>query len=151
MTVPDIEDLIMHRAPMRLLDRAISIDPQHAVAELTVREDIPFVLPGRGMPAYAGLELMAQTIGMIDGFKCWSEGLPPKIGFLLGCRRYTVACDAFAVGSRLIVSVEMVFNGGEMFSFECRIADPEGRELASAMLNVFAPRDPQAFLRDGAP
>jgi predicted hotdog family 3-hydroxylacyl-ACP dehydratase len=151
MILPDLDDLIMHRPPMRLLDRAIEIDTQHATAELTVRDDIPFVLPGRGMPAYAGLELMAQTIGMIDGFKCWSEGLPPKIGFLLGCRRYTVACDAFAVGIRLIVSVDMVFNGGEMYSFECRIADSEGKELATATLNVFAPRDPQAFLRDGAP
>jgi predicted hotdog family 3-hydroxylacyl-ACP dehydratase len=151
MTLPDLDELIMHRPPMRLLDRALAIDAQHAVAELTVRDDIPFVLPGRGMPAYAGLELMAQTIGLIDGFKCWSEGLPPKIGFLLGCRRYTVCCDAFAVGSRLIVSVEMVFDGGEMYSFECRIADPEGQELAAAMLNVFAPRDPQAFLEGGVP
>lgn len=151
MTLPDLDQLIMHRPPMRLLDRALAISETEAVAELTVREDIPFVAPGRGLPAYAGLELMAQTIGLIDGFRCYSEGLPPKIGFLLGCRRYTTVCEEFAAGSRLIVTVEMVFNGGEMYSFECRIADPEGQELAAAMLNVFAPRDPLAFLKDGLP
>ncbi len=149
MSVPDLDHLLMHRPPMRLLDRAISISEHEAVAELTVREDIPFIAPGRGLPAYAGLELMAQSIGLIDGFKCYCEGLPPKIGFLLGCRRYTTACDTFAIGSRLIVTVQMVFNGGEMYSFECRIADPEGRELAKASLNVFAPRDPPTFLKDG--
>ena len=149
MTLPDIEQLIMHRLPMRLIDRPLAVSETEAVAELTVREDIPFVPPGGGLPAYAGLELMAQTIGMIDGLRCYNEGLPPKIGFLLGCRRYKVSCDEFAVGTRLIITVQMVFNGGEMYSFECRIADAGGEELATATLNVYAPRDPQAFLRTG--
>ena len=150
MSVPQLDDLIVHRPPMRLLDRAISIDENQAVAELTVSTDIPFVTLGRGLPAYAGLELMAQTIALIDGFKCHRDGLVPKIGFLLGCRRYTVDCEEFAIGSRLITTVQMVFGGGDMYSFDCRIDDPDGRNLATATLNVYAPQNPQAFLKDGS-
>jgi hypothetical protein len=36
-----------------------------------------------------------------------------------------------------------------MYSFESKITDSEGAELATANLNVFAPRDPSAFLKDG--
>lgn len=149
MNLPELDDLIVHRPPMRLLDRMISITEKEAVAELTVREDNPFVAPGRGLPAYAGLELMAQAIGTIDGMRCHRDGLPPKIGFLLGCRRYTVDRDEFTVGTRLVITVQMVFCGGDMYSFECRIEDGDGRKLATANLNVYAPRDPQAFLKDG--
>ncbi len=149
MSLPDLDDLIVHRPPMRLLDRAISVSEHEAVAEFTVRRDNPLVSPGRGLPGYAGLELMAQTIALIDGTKCHRDGRPAKIGFLLGCRRYTVDCDEFVVGIRLIITVQMVFCGGDMYSFDCRIDDGDGRKLAAANLNVYAPRDPQAFLKDG--
>ncbi len=144
-----ITELIAHRAPMLLLDRVVSVDDATAVAELTVRRDIPLCITGRGMPAYAGLELMAQTIGLIDGFKCRNHGQAPKIGFLLGCRRYSANCSEFALGSLLSIAARMVFCGGDMYSFECRIDDAGGQTVATANLNVYAPRDPQAFLKDG--
>jgi predicted hotdog family 3-hydroxylacyl-ACP dehydratase len=144
-----LDDLIAHRPPMRLLDRAIAISAEEAVAELTVRQDNPLVVAGRGMPAYVGLELMAQTIALIEGQRCYRDGVPPKIGFLLGCRRYDVSCSEFALGMRLVVSVKMVFCGGDMYSFEARICDAEGQVLATATLNVYAPKNPEAFLKDG--
>ena len=144
-----LDELVAHRPPMRLLDRMIEISAEGAVAETIVRDNNPLFVPGRGLPAYAGLEMMAQAIAAIDGIKRNMDGLPPKIGFLLGCRRYSVRCADFEEGSRLRVAAKMVFSDGEMFSFECSIDGEDGVQIARANMNVYAPTNPQAYLKDG--
>jgi predicted hotdog family 3-hydroxylacyl-ACP dehydratase len=141
-----LDELIAHRRPLQLLDRVISLSETEAVAELAVRSDNLFFLPGLGLPAYVGLEVMAQSIAAIDGMKQRNARNPPKIGFLLGCRRYSVGPKYFAEGTRLTARAKMVFTDGAMFSFECRIDDEDGAELAKANMNVYAPADPKAFL-----
>jgi predicted hotdog family 3-hydroxylacyl-ACP dehydratase len=145
-----LDELVSHRPPMRFLDRMISVSDSEAVAETLVRADNPLFVAGAGLPGYAGLEMMAQAIAAIDGMKRKAGGLPPKIGFLLGCRRYSVLCADFAEGMRLRIVAKMVFTNGEMFNFECRIEDETGKELALASMNVYAPADPAAFLKAGA-
>ncbi|HEY4124850.1 MAG TPA: hypothetical protein VGM36_09565 [Rhizomicrobium sp.] len=145
-----LDELVPHRPPMRFLDRMISVSDSEAVAETIVRADNPLFVAGRGLPGYAGLEMMAQAIAAIDGMKRKVSGLPPKIGFLLGCRRYNVSRSDFGEGMRLRIVANMVFTNGEMFNFECRIEDEAGCELAQASMNVYAPVDPMAFLKAGA-
>lgn len=144
-----LDDLMAHQPPMRLLDRVVSVNENEAVAEMTVRRDNPLFVPGLGLPAYVGLELMAQTIALIDGVRCKRDNVPAKIGFLLGCRRYATDCVEFDLRTRLLISVQMVLSGGDMYSFDARICDAEGQVLATANLNVYAPRNPEAFLKDG--
>jgi predicted hotdog family 3-hydroxylacyl-ACP dehydratase len=144
-----LDELVPHRPPMRFLDRMISVDEVEAVAETVVRPDNPLFVATTGLPGYAGLEMMAQAIAAIDGMKRRTGGLPPKIGFLLGCRRYSVSCSSFAEGMKLHIVAKMVFTNGEMFNFECHIEDEEGAELAQASLNVYAPADPMTFLKAG--
>ena len=134
---------------MRLLDRMIEVSDSAAIAETVVSAVSPLFVPGRGMPAYTGLEMMAQAIAAIDGMKRKMDGLPPKIGFLLGCRRYSVRCADFEEGKRLKIVVKMVFSDGEMFAFECRIDDEDGGALAKANMSVYAPANPLAYLKDG--
>ena len=140
-----IDEFVAHRPPMRLLDRIIAISENEAVAETVVRADNPFFEPGRGIPAYVGLEMMAQAIAAIDGMKRQNSGLPAKIGFLLGCRRYAVRRASFEENTRLTIAAKMVFGDGAMFAFDCRIDDERG-EVATAGMKVYAPNDPQAFL-----
>jgi len=140
-----IDEFIVHRPPMRLLDRIISISENDALAETVVRPDNPFFEPGRGLPAYVGLEMMAQAIAAIDGQKRRASGLPANIGFLLGCRRYLSKRASFAENEKLTVAATMVFGDGAMFAFDCRLDDEQG-EVATANLKVYAPADPQAFL-----
>jgi predicted hotdog family 3-hydroxylacyl-ACP dehydratase len=141
-----IDEFVAHRPPMRLLDRIIAISENEAVAETVVRADNPFFEPGRGIPAYVGLEMMAQAIAAIDGAKRRNKGLPAKIGFLLGCRRYVVRRANFEESMRLTIAAKMVFGDGTMFAFDCRIDDDKG-EVATAGMKVYAPGDPQAFLK----
>lgn len=145
-----LDELVPHRAPMRLLDRMITVSDTDAVAETMVRANNPLFVAGRGLPGYAGIEMMAQAIAAIDGMKCKVSGLQPKIGFLLGCRRYSVSCSDFPEGIRLRILAKMVFTNGEMFNFECRIEDEAGGDIAQASMNVYAPADPMTFLKAGA-
>ena len=125
----------------------IEVSDSAAIAETVVSAVSPLFVPGRGMPAYTGLEMMAQAIAAIDGMKRKMDGLPPKIGFLLGCRRYSVRCADFEEGKRLKIVVKMVFSDGEMFAFECRIDDEDGSPLAKANMSVYAPANPLAYLK----
>jgi predicted hotdog family 3-hydroxylacyl-ACP dehydratase len=140
-----IDEFIVHRLPMRLLDRIIAVGENDAVAETVVHADNPFFEPGRGLPAYVGLEMMAQAIALIDGGKRRNSGLPANIGFLLGCRRYISKRASFAENEKLTVAATMVFGDSAMFAFDCRLNDEQG-EVATANLKVYAPADPQAFL-----
>lgn len=144
-----LESLVAHRTPMLLLDRIVSVSDNHVVAEAAVRADNPFFESGRGIPAYTGLEMMAQAIAAIDGMKNNEDGLTPKVGFLLGCRNYAVTCTDFQEGETLRITADMVFGDNQMFVFDCHIADAEGGELASANLSVYAPADPEKFLMTG--
>jgi predicted hotdog family 3-hydroxylacyl-ACP dehydratase len=146
-----LDELIAHRAPMCLLDRMLHVTDREARAEAVVRADNPLFVPGRGLPAYVGLEMMAQAIAAIDGMKRKIEKLPPKIGFLLGCRRYSASRAEFAEGERLSIAANMVFGDNAMFAFECRIDGEDGSELAKANMSVYAPADPNAFLKGGTP
>src|ERR1700722_6980635 len=141
-----LDELISHRRPMCFLDRIVSVSDRQAVAETLVAADNPLFVCGRGLPAYAGLEMMAQAIAAIDGMKRKLNGLPPKTGFLLGCRRYTVQRPIFEENMRLRIFADMVFDDGAMFAFECRIDDENDVPLAHANMSVFAPADPTAFL-----
>ena len=44
----------------------------------------------------------------------------------------------------------MIFNGGEMYSFECHINDECGCEVAQANMNVYAPDNLRAYLKGDA-
>ena len=143
---PCVDELIVHRPPMRLLHRIVACSESEVVAEACVRADNLFFEPGRGLPAYVGLEMMAQAIAAIDGKKRQNSGQPAKIGFLLGCRNYASRDASFAEGTRLTVSAKMVFDDGAMLAFDCRIDDEQG-EVVTANLKVYAPADPSGFLK----
>ena len=133
-----IEAYVPHRGTMLLLDRLLELDDEHAVAEVTVPSQGLFVRDG-GVPAWVGIEYMAQTIAAWAGGRRRARGETAKIGFLLGSRRYDVRQPAFASGSILRVEIhcEMVGDNG-LGAFACRILS-QGEELATARVTVFEP------------
>lgn len=145
--LPDIEHLVRHRGTMLLIDRLVEASESHAIGEVLVSENSSFYRSGCGVPAYVGLEYMAQTVAAFDGARRVETGEPPAIGFLLGTRRYKAERNYFEAGELLSVRAEMVFSENGMASFDCAIS-VEGEPRASAMLNVYRPED-GAYLLDG--
>jgi len=145
--LPSIEDILPHRGTLLLLDRVIGFDAEGAIAECAPRGDAWYTEPGGDMPAWIGIELMAQTIAAHVGLQKASEGAPPKQGVLLGTRRYTATQPAFAAGQALRIEARLIFRDDSgLGAYECRIT-AKGEELATAALKVFEPDDFQSFLQ----
>lgn len=145
-TYPPIHDLVPHTQGMLLIDRVIKSDGELVVSEITIRPDNIFFQSGRGVPAYVGFEFMAQTISAYDGLKRHANGKKPAIGLLLGCRKYSAARPFFVEGETVTIESQSLLGEEGMASFSCRILDAEGGELANAVINVYRPADPEAFL-----
>ena len=145
--LPSIESLVPHRGTMLWLERLVHAGPEGVEATLTVRPDAWYAEPG-GMPAWLGLELMAQAIAAHVGMRGWLAGKPPKPGVLLGCRVYEVKTAAFAAGAALRVVARVAYRDESGFgAYDCVIRTAEG-ELASGTLKVYEPEDFERFLRE---
>jgi predicted hotdog family 3-hydroxylacyl-ACP dehydratase len=149
MAYPEIHTLVPHADPMVLLDRVVSFEDENLCAEVTIRSDSMFC-GADGVGAWVGIEYMAQAIAAHAGYEQQLHGLPIKIGFLLGSRRYESSCSAFPVGSVLRIFVHRVLlseNG--LGSYECRIEGMDhenGNLLATATVTVFQPANIDGFL-----
>lgn len=146
MNTQSIDACIPHRGAMRLIDRLVEHDADSVVVETRVPFDGLF-LEAAGMPAWVGIEYMAQAIAAWAGVQARARGEAPKLGFLLGTRRYTCARGHFAHG--LVLRIEArreVMGDNGLGVFACRIFD-RGEELATALVSVFEPADAGIFLQ----
>jgi len=121
-TYPEVASLIPHRSSMALLERVVFADEETLHAEVLIGADcIFFDAVGHGVPAWLGIEYMAQAIAAFEGYWSLQRGEPVKVGLLLGSRRYESHCAQFAAGSVLRVEVHRVLqheNG--LGAFDCR-------------------------------
>lgn len=146
--IPPIETLIPHRGTMRLLDRIVGFDSNAAVGECTPCADAWYAegdVPG--MPAWIGLELMAQTIAAHVSLVKRRQGLPPKLGVLLGTRAYRAESAVFAAGQTLRIRVScLISDATGLGAYDCVIEGEQG-VLATAVLKVFEPEDASLLLQ----
>lgn len=131
-----IAELIPHSGNMVFLDRIIDADETSLTAELVVRGD-GLLGNDKTVPAWAGIEYMAQTVAAYAGFIAKQQGEAIKLGFLLGTRRYHSNVAEFNVGSLLTVRVEKIMQNETLGVFDCCI-EGVGVEVRS-LLNVYQP------------
>ncbi|MDG2525334.1 hotdog family protein [Stenotrophomonas sp. HITSZ_GD] len=149
MTVQyDIEQVIPHRGMMRLIDRLLACDEDSVSAEVRVPADALFG-DALGVPAWVGVEYMAQTVAAWAGHRARGRGEAPSIGFLLGTRRYQAATPRFDAGAVLRVEArcELLGDNG-LGMFACRILQGDA-VLATANVSVFEPPNAAAYLESG--
>lgn len=151
-----LDDWIPHRGAMRLLDRVVLVDEERAVAEVDVPVDGLFTRDGQ-VPAWIGIEYMAQTISAWAAGRAkrstgssGAGGGAPKLGLLLGSRRFVAHRDGFPCGTTLRVEArcELIGDNG-LGLFDCRIALGK-EEVAAARVSVFEPDNAIEFLKSGA-
>lgn len=146
MDTSDIGQFVLHSGPMRWLDRIVGYGDDWLEAEGTIRPGSP-IGDDSGVGAWAGIEYMAQAIAAFAGLRARMRGEPVKIGLLVGTRRYESRWSLFSVGSRLRVRVRHDYSADNGLSvFGCRIICDDV-EIATAVLSVFQPANPEAFLR----
>lgn len=139
-----IEQLLPHSGSMILLDAVRDFDGERIRCERRLRPGDAFQNADGSLPAWVGVELMAQTIAAWSGWQARLEQRPVRLGFLLGTRAYRCNVAAFPVTSELLISSERGFHDEDgMGVFACRIEAPG--ILAEARLTVFSPPDAGAF------
>lgn len=140
-----ITDIVPHAGRMCLLDKAIDGDAESLNCEVTIKEDGLFFANG-GVDGWVGIEYMAQAVAAWAGWRARLLGEEPKIGFLLGSRRYECSRPKFVLGDNLQVGVHRQFQADNgIGQFDCRI-DLNGKTVAQATLTVFEPSSANDFL-----
>ncbi len=144
-----VERLVPHRGGMLWIDRVIHCDAEGVAAEAIVQahhlladENDP------GLPAWMGIEYMAQAIAAWAGGRALARSEAIKPGFLLGTRRYECRRAWLAFGLRLRIECRCELMGDNGLGlFACKLLDGD-EEIATANVSVFEPPDPDAFLDD---
>lgn len=142
--------LLPHSGRMVLLDQVLHYDEHSLHATATLRPDCLLLPAGsRSLPAWLGMEIMAQGIGAWAGAHALDRGEPVRLGFLLGTRKLQWPAAEIPVGTVLDVHTALSWqdsSGMGVFdcSLRCRRPAPAsaitpGTLLLSAALNVFSP------------
>lgn len=131
-------DFIPHEKPMVFIDHILEIGDNFAVAELLIHSDLMFC-DSQGLPTWASIELMAQTISAYAGLQGKKNKQTPKIGFLLGTRKLHLPFEYFELGKTLRIKAEQQYLHEGLGQFSCEIQYEN--HTISAMLNVYEPTE----------
>ena len=149
--LPPIEELVPHRGTMLLLDRVVEFDPGRVVAEYSPRQGAWYVDEAGDMPAWFGIELMAQAVAAHVAMKKRLAGLPRKMGALLGTRSYEASVKSFVAGQVVRIGAQEVFrDDAGLAAYDCVIVR-NAETLATSTLKVYEPEDFESFMRGSSP
>ena len=137
--LPPINKLLPHDNPMILVDRALEIGETSIHSQVDIDTHLMFFdQKTQTIPAYVGIEFMAQSVAAWSGFQALTKGEQPPIGFLLGSRRYKAECDYFKQGQTLDIYAHQLMEDNGMAVFKAHI-EYQGQTVAQCQLNVYVP------------
>ncbi|WP_037586277.1 hypothetical protein [Stenoxybacter acetivorans] len=152
-----IAPLLPHSGNMVLLDRILSYDETGLCAAVCLRNGHPLQQADGTIPAWMGMELLAQCIGALEGCFAQEHGQAIRLGFLLGTRRLNLLTQNLPLNRPLIADVHLSIRDQNGFAvFDCRLYEseyplPPQQEppnlLIQAALNVFSPPNLDTYLQ----
>jgi predicted hotdog family 3-hydroxylacyl-ACP dehydratase len=142
-----LSELLPHAGEMLLVDELVSCTIDDVHVRVRIRPDTLFSNADGSLPAWVGIELMAQCVASYAGYHSRVNDRPVEMGFLLGTRRFECNVESFPAGSELdIFGHRSLQDDTGMGMFECRISAPGIQ--AEARLNVFRPLDASRYLQE---
>lgn len=147
-TFPPIEELLAHRDNMLLLKEVVAFSETSVTCRSIPNGGAWYALGEKGdMPAWIGIELMAQAIASHVALRSIHEGRKPRPGALLGTRAYQASQPFFPAGAPLTIHAhETCRTADGLASYDCALLSPAGDQLASAALTVYEPEDFEQFI-----
>jgi predicted hotdog family 3-hydroxylacyl-ACP dehydratase len=135
-TYPPITELLPHRDSAVLLDAVLEDSTDAIRARVRIGSEHPFFVKDHGVPAWVGIELMAQAIAAHAGLAARREQRQPNKGMLLGSRRFETRTAYFPEGAELEVRAAREFgDSGGIAACSCAILSG-GETLATATLII---------------
>lgn len=142
-----LAELLPHAGDMILIEQILSFDDEQIYTRLTVKPDGLFNRPDGSLPAWVGIELMAQSVAAYAGCHARARGDAVELGFLLGTRKFECNVEHFPVGTELIIhGIRSLEDDSGMGVFECHINAPGIH--ATARLNVYRPPQAAQYLQE---
>ena len=139
---PEIAQLVPHAAPMLLLSRVVQHDGERTLCEAEMQQSALFAGADGSVPAWVGIEYMAQCVAAHAGLEARARGEEPRPGMLLGSRRVRIRADAFRTGQRLLVSARHHRGESGLVVFDCAVREAEDAEpLVECRLNSYVMSD----------
>jgi predicted hotdog family 3-hydroxylacyl-ACP dehydratase len=142
-----IASVLPHVGPMLLLDELHDHGPEHVTCGVTIRAETMFCDGIHGVPAWVGLEYMAQACCAFSGIEDVLAGGKPGIALLLGSRSYKSETEWFPLGAVLHIRADLQLRDDSDFvAFACTIREAD-RVLARGDVKAYRPRDVLAVIR----
>ena len=140
-----LAELLPHAGDMILIDHVLAFDEEQIETRLTVRAGGLFNREDGSLPAWVGVELMAQSVAAFAGCHARVQGHEVVLGFLLGTRKFECNVEHFPLGAELRIHAQRSLEDDNgMGVFECHLTGTGIQ--ASARLNVFRPPEPEQYL-----
>jgi len=130
--------ILIHKDTMLLIDEVLEFSENSLTAQVTIKTGCEFLNSDNQVPAWIGIEYMAQAIAAWAGATHINKGDEIKKGYLLGTRKYIAHASFFPLNSVLKVAVKKVYEGDDLGVFDCTITTDT--LLAEASLNVYQPQ-----------
>jgi predicted hotdog family 3-hydroxylacyl-ACP dehydratase len=147
MSLWPIAELLPHAGDMILLDEVLHFSEEDVQTRLCVRPGGLFNQADGSLPAWVGIELMAQSVAAYAGCQARQAGVPVQLGFLLGTRNFQCNVERFPAGVELqIKALRSLQDDNGMGVFECLLDGPGIQ--AVARLNVFCPPQIASYLHE---
>lgn len=133
-----LEELVPHAAPMILIDEVSPGAADQLSATVRITEQSLFFELNRGVPAYVGIEYIAQTVAATVGYRARSKGDDVGIGYLLGARNYAASVHYFPLGTTLFVQVSAEFESDDLAAYRGKIHTADGRQLVETSITLYS-------------
>ncbi|PIJ44353.1 3-hydroxy-fatty acyl-ACP dehydratase [Tatumella sp. OPLPL6] len=142
-------EYLPHESPMVLLDEVIAVATQHAICRSHVSAFgalAPFLQSDGTLPGWYALEMMAQTVGVWNGWHNQQKSsVKPALGMILGARDLSTCSPFFEPNQVLEIRISLLMQDGRMASFDAAIYH-EDRCLSQGRINTYQPNsDELAF------
>ncbi len=143
MDTIDIEKLIPHRLPMRLVEDIVHVEALSIETRQTVRDTWPTAEAGR-VRTLVLVELIAQTAAALQGWKERHEQEAGQGGLLVGIHHATPVRPTVPVGTHLLCAVHISHGATNYLAFEGEVKDAAGVLWLTGAIQAFRP-DPDAL------
>lgn len=151
-TQPEFQmtQILPHEGRMLLIDELLEQHDEGIVTALTIRPDSVLCDGVAGVPAWVGMEYMAQTACAYSGVNQARAGESVSISLLLGTRSYRAVVPVFTLGTRLIISAQLQMRDDDNLAvFACSIRDAASDiELATGDIKAIRPISLQALIEE---
>lgn len=139
---PKPAQLLPHTGRAIWIDTIVDNTVTDITATTTITPAHPCFVTGRGVPAWAGIEMMAQAFAAHASLSHADDKHgTPRRGMLLGTRRYRSHVAWFADGARLTIHAARSFgHDGGMAACDCRI-ECNGKILAESTIIILEEPD----------